>query len=151
MSKTSRPSGFSVTDLATYEWPVDVKVPFVNDDGEGEFETRRFTGKFKHLALDEANALFAKLQERFEGDQEQPVGAGEVAAMHAATRVANYQIDLYMEIWLGWGDDLTGADGQPLPHSDDTRRQLLNQRLIREAVIEAHKSSQGGEAVRAKN
>jgi len=143
-------SGFSIKLLKSYHWPVDVKVPVMNADGEGEFDTHRFTGHFKHLSMTEANALLAKAQEKI--DQLTAEAAeSEVSALRTSEIIANHQIDLYADIWLGWGDDLTGEDGQPLPYTEDTKRQLLGQKMIREAVMKAHQESQGGEAARSKN
>jgi hypothetical protein len=65
--------------------------------------------------------------------------------------LAGKEIDLYMGLFAGWGDDLTDEHGEPLPYNDDTKRQLLEEKIIREAVKKAHRDSQAGEAVRTKN
>ncbi len=150
MTESNRKMGFSIATLATYQWPVDVKVPVVDEDGSGAFEAHRFTGTFRHLDLEESKALMQRI--KAEADQDEaPAVEGPVDPMIVATMAAQLQIDLYMEIWEGWGENLTGPDGQPLPYTDEAKRQLLGQRMIREAVIEAHRASQGGEAVRTKN
>jgi hypothetical protein len=143
-------SGFSIKLLKSYHWPVDVKVPVMNADGEGEFDTHRFTGHFKHLSNAEANALLAKAQEKidqFKAESE----TSDVSALRTSEVIANHQIELYADIWLGWGEDLTGEDGQPLSYSEEVKLQLLGQKMIREAVMKAHQESQGGEEARLKN
>lgn len=134
--------GFSLASLATYEWPVDVKVP-VN----GDFETHRFTGVFKHLAHDEAKAMLERLNQKAEGAKAED----ETNLVDTATQIAENQIELYSDIFKGWGNDLTDENGQAIPVTDDAKRALLSQRIIRDAVIKAHRDSQAGEAVRAKN
>ncbi|MCK9246664.1 MAG: hypothetical protein M0P11_06895 [Anaerolineaceae bacterium] len=152
--------GFSIKALDTYEWPVDVKVPVVNPvTGEGEFEVHRFTGIFKHISLSESREMMSRLKERNQADQDALTGAAESAEpddaatlqFRVGTMVADYQIALYADIWVGWGNDLTDEHGEPLPYSDDLKRKLLEERMIRDAVIDAHKASQGGEKVREKN
>ncbi len=146
--------GFSIKALDTYEWPVDVKVPVVNPDTrEGEFEVRRFTGKFKHISLSESRELMARLSEQNTKDNAELAEPADAGAMQfrLGAMVAEYQIALYADIWVGWGNDLTDEHGDPLPYSDEMKRKLLEERMIRDAVIEAHKASQGGEAVRQKN
>ena len=152
--------GFSIKALDTYKWPVDVKVPVVNPHtGEGEFEVRSFTGIFKHLSLSESREMMNRLKERSQADQAALTSAAESAEPDDAaalqfkvgTMVADYQIALYADIWVGWGNDLTDENGDPLPYSDELKRKLLEERMIRDAVIAAHKLSQGGEAVREKN
>jgi len=148
--------GFSITALSNYQWPVDVKVPVVNQAGEGVFETHRFTGEFKHLSLTEAAKLFADLESAVEHEKvlakEQAANPdGELDALTLAQRITRYEIDLYMSIFVGWGDDLTDEHGKPFPKTDEMRRKLLEERMIREAVKEAHRQSQGGEVARLGN
>jgi hypothetical protein len=146
--------GFSIKALDTYEWPVDVKVPIVDPaTKEGGHEVHRFTGKFKHLSLTESRALIDKLNTRVASDTAGFADIADPAAMQlqVAALGAEYQIALYSEIWLGWGPELTDEHGDPLAYSDDMKRKLLEERIIRDAVMEAHRLSQGGEAVRQKN
>lgn len=143
-------SGFSIKLLKDYEWPVDVKIPFVNADGEGDYETHRFIGVFKHLKMDEVNEMLAGLQEKIK-QVTADVEANEASGLRTAEIIASHQVDLYMGIWTGWRDDLTGEDDKPLAYSEEAKRQLLGQKMIREAVMKAHQDSQGGEAARLKN
>lgn len=132
--------GFSIAQLDSYRWPVDVKVP-----ANGGYETYRFTGIFKHLSSADAAAMLAGF-EQHDIDEQDPM-----AAVKMAQYVTDKQVDLYMQIWLGWEDDLTDAQGKPLPCTEEARRQLLRQRMIREGVMAAHKASQGGEEPRVGN
>lgn len=143
----SRKLGFSVKALDQYDWPVDVQVPFMTADGD--YETHRFTGRFRHLSMTEVDAMFSELQAKIDALKE--AEDANLSSIRVAELSAQYQIDLYMGIWMGWGDDLTDEHDQPLPCNDETRRSLLGKRIVREAVIKAYQDSQAGEAVRAKN
>lgn len=153
----SKQVGFSIKALDTYEWPVDVKVPVVDKEtGDGTFEVRRFTGLFRHLSLSESQAIMDRLKTSVEQDKAEMADPADPAdpalmQMKVGSMVAQYQIDLYADIWVGWGDGLTDEHGDPLPYSDTMKRKLLEERMIRDAVMEAHRLSQGGEAVRQKN
>lgn len=136
--------GFSLASLATYEWPVDVQVP-----SNGSFTTHRFTGVFKHLSHDDAKAMLAAMNAKVaelkarEGEDSTP--------LDAATLIADHQIALYSDIFVGWREDLTDTSGERLPATPENIRSLLGQRMIRDAVIKAHRDSQAGEEVRTKN
>lgn len=143
--------GFSIVSLATYEWPVDVKVPFVNEDGEGDYEVHRFTGLFKHLSNADANTMLKDMHAKVEAMKAEKDGETETDMVSASQVLVQNQIDLYAGIWQGWRDGVTDEHGVALPCNEETKRQLLGQRMIREAVMEAHRASQSGEAVRAKN
>lgn len=150
-------NGFSIKSLDTYEWPVDVQIPTKDaETGEGKFETHRFTGIFKHQSKTELEnisntvnlaasvvTLQTKLADLLPGD---PRRQTTMALMFAQV-----QIETYMQLWQGWGSDLTDLDGVPLPYSDEMKRKLLEERVIREAVSKAHQASQNGEAARVKN
>lgn len=140
MDQNSFKTGLCIGDLDTFEWPVDVKVPT-----NGDYTTHRFTGQFRYISLDETKDLLAGV-ETPDIDPADPR-----ASLLLAEHTAQIQVDLYMQIWRGWGDDLTGPEDKPLPVNDQAKRQLLSQRIIREAVIEAYRQSQGGEEARLGN
>ncbi len=151
MTESNRKTGFSIAALDTYQWPVDVKVPVVNEDGDGDYETRRFIGTFRHLSVEQTNELIQRIKPDAKEDSDADSDSAAPTPTEIANMAAYMQIDLYEDIWLGWNDDLTDQNGKPLKYSDDMKRQLLGQRMIRDAVMKAYKDSQGGEAVRTKN
>lgn len=148
-------NGFSIKSLDIYEWPVDVQIP-VRDTktGDGSFETHRFTGMFKHLSKTELENIVNQVDMSDQSDDLEDKGFGRVDpafSIKLAQRIASKQVQLFSHLWVGWGSDLTDENGNPLPYSDETKLKLLEERTIRDAVIKAHKDSQGGEAARAKN
>lgn len=150
-------NGFSIKSLDSYEWPVDVQIPTTDEKtGEGKFETHRFTGRFKHHSKTELEAISKKVDLAGSVTELQtqmaalPPGDPRRQTV-AALMFAQVQIETYVHLWDGWGNDLTDQDGDPLPYSDDMKRKLLEERVIREAVMKAHKDSQNGEAARVKN
>lgn len=145
----SRKLGFSVKALDQYDWPVDVKVPFMTAQGDGDYETHRFTGRFRHLSMTEVDTMFAELQGKIDALKE--AEDAQLNSIRVAELSAQYQIDLYMGIWVGWGNDLSDENGAPLPCTEDARRALLGKRIVREAVIQAYQDSQAGEVLRLKN
>lgn len=146
--------GFSIQDLDTYQWPVDVRVPVINSEtGEGEFETRRFIGTFNHLDADAFGKLVEETGEAMKKDMEaaSTSGVDPLYNLKAKQIGAKHHSRMYAKIWAGWDDSLTGSDGNPLPYSDFTKERLLKDPRIRDAVVRAHNESQGGEKVRQKN
>ena len=95
----TRKTGFSIKALDTYEWPVDVQVPCINAEGDGDFETHRFTGKFKHLSLSEAKTVSERLKKAVKQEQDRMREQGETdvadptTAMKLAERVADALTD----------------------------------------------------------
>lgn len=158
-------NGFSIKSLDTYEWPVDVAVPVVNQEtGEGEFEYHRFTGKFKHYSATEYEELVKRVIDRLAERNKKKEAAPDtesktsthaldigIGMLDRATSQARVQIELYNEIWQGWGNDLTDQLGEPLPYDQDMKRKLLEEKIIRLAVIKAFNDSQAGEGARVKN
>lgn len=150
----SAKTGFSIKALDTYEWPVDVRVPVIDaETGDGTYEIRRFTGKFKHVSVTEGKAIMDRLSSQLDQDTKAMTTASDAAsaAFGASMMATHYEIELYAEIWVGWGEDLTDENGAPLPYSDELKRKLLEEAIIRNAVKEAHQKALGGEAVRRKN
>lgn len=46
--------------------------------------------------------------------------------------------ELLREAWVGWGEDLRGEDGEPLPYADETREDLLRITYVLRAVTDAY-------------
>lgn len=146
--------GFSIDALDEYEWPVDVKVPVINPvTGDGEFEVRRFIGVFKHMDLEESKALMARLRENVDAGKEalEKNFDPALSQLESGAMIADYQIEIYKDIWLRWKDDLTDKERNPIPYDDKVKIKLLGSRMIRESVIEAHRLSQGGAKAIEKN
>lgn len=52
-------------------------------------------------------------------------------------------------VLIGWGDDIKGADGQPLPYTAENKQALLRIPYVRAAVMNAWvEASSGREAAR---
>lgn len=137
--------GFSLASLNTYEWPVDVQVP-----SNGDFVSHRFTGVFKHLSHNDAKTMLERMNAKVAEIKAQEASDNS-APLDAATLIADHQIELYSDILVGWKDDLSDETGKPLPCTEHNKCLLLGQRIIRDAVIKAHRDSQAGEVVRTKN
>lgn len=129
-----------------FTWPVKVRVPV---DG-GKFQDQTFTGCFRacprsvlteHL---ERQARAIKAAQAAAGD-----GTGDDGRAQA-DRDVDAETEIMREYFVGWGDDLVGEDGQPLPYSDEMRDRLLDVAFVRRAVTDAYWTAMNGGA-RAKN
>lgn len=128
---------FSIKLVDEYDWPVRVKVPV-----GGGVETHEFTARFRHLELDQVRKMVEQAMAAIPKDDQ---------GMSAIVGAAQTQIEQAMAYWIGWGEDLQSADGNPVPYSEEAKRKLLGVRIIREAVAEAWQESQSGEAARLGN
>lgn len=129
---------FSLKLVDEYDWPVTVRVP-----NAGVVEEHQFTARFRHLDLDQVRGMIDEIM----AAQSKP----DQQAINAVVDGAQLQIEQAMVYWVGWGDDLTDTDGQPIPYSDDVKRKLLGVRIIREALVKAWQASQSGDAARLGN
>lgn len=136
---------FTLRLVDDYEWPVEVRVP-----NGGALEVHRFTARFRHLGLDQVQEMVQRVIAASR-EQEGRGADAQLASMDALVGVARLQAEQAMAYWVGWGDDLLGADGQPLPYSEETKARLLGVRIIREAVVAAWQASQSGDAARLGN
>lgn len=136
---------FSLKLVDEYDWPVTVRVP-----NAGVVEEHQFTARFRHLDLDQVRGMIEQVMAASRGAEE---SAQDVPSrsMRTVIDAAELQIEQAMAYWVGWGDDLVGTDGAPLPYSEDTKRRLLGVRIIREALVAAWQSSQAGDAARLGN
>lgn len=133
---------FSLKLVDEYDWPVTVRVP-----NAGEVEEHQFTARFRHLDLDQVREMIDEIvaaQNKERGDE-------QISAVNAVVDGAQLQIEQAMIYWVGWGEDLTDTDGNPIPYGDETKRKLLGVRIIREALVKAWQDSQSGEAARLGN
>lgn len=129
---------FSLKLVDEYDWPVTVRVP-----NAGVVEEHQFTARFRHLDLDQVRGMIDEIM----AAQSKP----DQQAINAVVDGAQLQIEQAMVYLVGWGDDLTDTDGQPIPYSDDVKRKLLGVRIIREALVKAWQASQSGDAARLGN
>jgi hypothetical protein len=99
---------FVLDEPETFTWPVRVSVPV-----EGKYVRAEFTAEFANLQGAELDALTADPAE----------GVPALSHLEMADRVL-----------VGWGDDLKGADGAPLPFTPENKARLLANPRARLAV-----------------
>ena len=115
---------FRLVEEATYEWPVDVKLPSTTKPGT--FETHRFFVEFVVVASDEARAIEAELRDA--GTDADDAAQSDALLIRAAR---------------GWRD-VVNADGGEIPFSETAFRHLLRFTPIRLACYQAYTDSLSG-------
>ena len=115
---------FKLVEEATYEWPVDVKLPSTTKPGT--FETHRFFMVFVVVPTDEAKAIEAELLDA-------GTGADDAARADA----------LLIRAARGWRDVVDEA-GDEIPFSEPALKHLLQLTPIRLACYQAYTASLSG-------
>lgn len=113
---------FRLKENDEFKWPVTVKVPV---DG-GKFQPQPFTALFRPIpaeVLEEINKL--------------PILEQDAAQAS--------------ECLAGWGEDVKGADGEPLEFTEENKARLLGITYVRSAVINAYWDAMSGRKASQKN
>ena len=100
---------FVLAEEVVVEWPVSINVP---QDG-GSHQTQRFTAKFKIIGTRRA-------EEIMEANRETADAA------------------LLAEVFVGWGEDVTDEDGNPLEFTEARRDIFLERPYATLALVRAY-------------
>ncbi len=119
---------FVISQTPTILWPVE----YVTPRAGGQFDANTFSARLKVLPQERIDAHAERLQSIIEGKEEISI-----------SKLDKEWVD---EIFDGWGDDLLGANNQPLPENASNRAMVLNLPGMRKAIIAAWKKTLNGEA-----
>lgn len=113
---------FKITNQATYSAQVTVYTPV-----DGGFSKGTFTAKFALLTQEEIDQVLDN------------------------ARMGRDNADLCEKALAGWGNEITGPDGQIFEFNEENKAALLNKPYVRNAILKAFIESISGDGARRKN
>lgn len=111
---------FVLEEPATFDWPVRVPVPV-----GGKYVQAEFTATFANLVGEEFEAL---------------TGSDENGMP------SNTDRQVFERVLVGWGADLRGPDGVPLPFTPENKARMQANQRVRLAVVGTYLAAARGMA-----
>jgi len=97
------------------DWPVKVRVPVSG----GRFQEQVFTGQFKVVSVERQRGL-------------------AVPSVEEALNGADGDGAFLREVFVGWSDNMSDENGDPIKFADEIRDQLIGIPYVRTALTRAY-------------
>ena len=115
---------FVYKDLNSYGWPVEFYQP-----ENGTRKKQSFTARFKELKQTRINEIQVLVQKRVKAIQEGEEDKSGITDQSIAD-----------EVLVGW-DGIEDGEGNPVPFSNKSKKQVLEVPMLASAIIEAYFNS----------